>query len=265
MISKTKNFLTIDKKSNFKKFSINNLHFISYKRNIGKKLNVMINRIIINYPKNNISNSINFFSKQENYSNPADKFILKKIFYYESGKEIFKGFINSFLEEKEKIKNLFQITPVLEPLKIDGKKYAFDLSFKNEKDQYVCCLIQNHYEENFLNKCYYYAARRQIYELDYEVNLAKIRPVILLSVLNFNLFPEHKNHISIFEFGCKENYSKLQNLKMIFIELPKFHLDVNDKRGFEWCKYLTYGDQKETYDKNVKYAQKIYRFYNRIE
>jgi len=206
-----------------------------------------------------------FFSKQESYKNPADKFVLKKIFYYESGKEPFRNFINSFLSEKDRITTLSQISPVLEPLKIDGKKYSFDLSFRDDKNRYVCALVQNHFEENFLQKCYYYAARRQIYEQDYEVNFNLIRPVILISILNFIAFPDQHKHISTFEFGCAEAHFNMDYLKMIFIELPKFHLDVTDKRGFEWCKYLAYGDSKESTDKDVKNAQKIYKFYNRNE
>lgn len=227
--------------------------------------------IAIKTPKKSFNTNTKYFSKQENYSNPADKFILKKIFYYESGKEPFRNFINCFLKEKDQIANLVAISPVLEPLKIDGKKYTFDLSFKDDKNRYVCALIQNHYEENFLQKCYYYAARRQIYEQDYKVNFGLIRPVIFISILNFVVFPENNNnnnqgHISTFDFKCNEAACfNLDNLKMIFIELPKFHLDVADKRGFEWCKYLAYGDFKESSDKDVKNAQKIFRYYNRVE
>jgi len=220
---------------------------------------------LITFQKKVFNTNTKFFSKQENYANPADKFILKKIFYYESGKESFRNLINSFLEEKDRITNLSPISPVLEPLKIDGKKYTFDLSFKDDKNRFVCALIQNNYEENFLEKCYYYASRRQIYEQDFEINFNCIRPLILISILNFIVFPEHVNHISTFEFGCSESNMKLDNLKMIFVELPKFNLDTKDKRGFEWCKYLAYGDLKESSDKDVKNAQKIYKFYNRIE
>jgi len=173
-----------------------------------------------------------------------------------------KSFI---MKVEDKIEQLFPISPVMEPLKIDGKKYTFDLSFKDEKNRFVCGLIQNHYEENFLKKCYYYACRRQIYELDFEIDLNKVEPLILIAVVNFKIFDNNNNHINILDLYNEDKSIKMNNIKFIFIEIPKFHLDVVDRRGFEWCKYLAYGDQKESNDKNVKHAQKIYRFYNRME
>lgn len=165
------------------------------------------------------------------------------------------------------MKTLSIISPVLEPFTLDGKKCSFDFSFKDDKNRFIVGLVQNHFQKDFYNKCLYFASRRLLYDLDFEINYEKINSVIFLAIVNFNIFTDTENHISILEL-MHQNDKKLllnSNIKMIFIELPKFHLDSHDLMGFDWCRYLAYGDKFETNDIHIKYAQKIYKFYNKLK
>jgi len=78
-----------------------------------------------------------------------------------------------------------------------------------------------------------------------------LRQVICIVITNFEMFPNKKDYISfhkIMDVKTKENV--FSDLSFVFIELPKFSNQSENKDLEEWCDFLKNATNYESFDTN---------------
>jgi len=159
------------------------------------------------------------------FINPKTDYAFKKIFGSSESKEILISFLNALIYEgNPTIEDLEIINPNLPP-KLEGLKDSYlDVKAKLRDGTLVIIEMQVLNVQSFGKRVLYNAAKTYAFQLEAAQGYRMLKPVIALTITDFEMFPNSPEFISRFVFKeVKTNLTYPENeLDLVFVELPKF-------------------------------------------
>ena len=162
---------------------------------------------------------------QDRYINPYTDFGFKKLFGTELNKDLLISFLNALLHKQERIKDVTYLnTEHLGSAEYD-RRAVFDVYCENERGEKFLVEMQRGEQQFFKDRSVFYSTfpiREQAVrgrEWNYE-----LKRVYTVGILNFcidNTDGPYIREIQLMDTKSKEVF--YDKLKMIFIEMPKFH------------------------------------------
>ena len=159
------------------------------------------------------------------YLNPGNDVSFKKLFGTEDHKPLLISFLNAVLqlEGKRKIKEVSLLPQEQSPLLKDLKKSILDVKCTDERNIQYIVEMQNDYVPDFAKRTQFYLAHSYVMQAASGSKYVELKPVILLAIANYGLFPEKEKVISYHRTLDAETLEHdLQDMSYVFVELPKF-------------------------------------------
>ncbi|MEZ2316886.1 Rpn family recombination-promoting nuclease/putative transposase [Microcoleus sp.] len=179
------------------------------------------------------------------FINPKTDYAFKKIFGSSESKDILISFLNAMIYDgNPTIEDLEIINPNLPP-QVEGlKDSSLDVKAKLADDTLVIIEMQVLNVESFGQRILYNAAKTYASQLQKGQGYRMLKPVIALTITDFEMFKNSNNLISRFVY--KEEVSNLpypdNDLKLVFVELPKFTKTVDQLETLadKWLYFMKY-------------------------
>jgi len=159
------------------------------------------------------------------FINPKTDYAFKKIFGSSESKDILISFLNALIYEgNPTIEDLEIINPNLPP-KVEGLKDSYlDVKAKLNNGTLVIIEMQVLNVQSFGKRVFYNAAKTYAFQLQAAQGYRLLKPVIALTITDFEMFPESEDFSSRFVLKeVNKNFTYPENdLDLVFVELPKF-------------------------------------------
>ncbi|MCP2732231.1 Rpn family recombination-promoting nuclease/putative transposase [Limnofasciculus baicalensis] len=180
-----------------------------------------------------------------NFINPKTDYAFKKIFGSSESQDILKSFLNALIYEgKSIIKKLEIIDPNLPP-RVQGLKDTYlDVRAFLNNDTIAIIEMQVLNVQSFDQRVLFNAAKTYSCQLQKGEGYRMLKPVIALTITDFEMFPNSENVISRFVY--KEETTNLiytkNDMKLIFVELPKFKRELAELETLadKWIYFMKY-------------------------
>ena len=160
------------------------------------------------------------------FINPKTDFAFKRIFGSSESKNILKSFLNALIYEgKPVIEDLEIIDPAL-GAKIAGLKDTYlDVKAKINQGKTVIIEMQVLNVSAFAKRVIYNAAKTYVTQLGKGEGYSKLKPVIALTITDFEMFENTPKVISHFVFQERDDFFEYPDpeIELFFVELPKFN------------------------------------------
>ncbi len=165
------------------------------------------------------------------FLDPMSDIAFKKLFGDQAKSEIVISFLNSILgrQEGEKIVSVVIITdPYNNPDTKWLKTSIVDVRCVDQSGKNYIIELQVESQDDYPERSQYYAALAMARQLKIGGEYGSVMPVIFVGVLDFNLFddPAYLSHHKI--LNTKTYVHSLQHLEFHFIELQKFHKNIDE-------------------------------------
>jgi predicted transposase/invertase (TIGR01784 family) len=178
-----------------------------------------------------------------NFLDVKTDYAFKKVFGSDTSKDILISFLNALVydNKKVKIKDLTIADPYNIPM-IKGIKDTFvDVKTVLDDDTKVIIEMQVLNHAGFEKRVLYNAAKNYSVQLNRSEEYHLLNPVIALTIVDFDMFPNSKEVTTNFQLIEKEqliNYN--DDIELIFIELPKFNKDINNLKDIkdQWIYFV---------------------------
>jgi predicted transposase/invertase (TIGR01784 family) len=179
------------------------------------------------------------------FINPKTDYAFKKIFGSSESKDILISFLNAMIYDgNPTIADLEIIKPNLPP-RVEGLKDTYlDVKAKLADGTLVIIEMQVLNVESFGKRVLYNAAKTYALQLQKGEGYRMLRPVIALTLTDFEMFKNSDRLISRFVY--KEETTNLKytdnNIELIFVELPKFtkQVDQLETLADKWIYFMKY-------------------------
>ncbi|WP_341733071.1 Rpn family recombination-promoting nuclease/putative transposase [Microcoleus sp. EPA2] len=159
------------------------------------------------------------------FINPKTDYAFKKIFGSSESKDILISFLNALIYEgNPTIEDLEIINPNLPP-KVEGLKDSYlDVKAQLNNGTLVIIEMQVLNVQSFGKRVFYNAAKTYAFQLQAAQGYRLLKPVIALTITDFEMFPESEDFSSRFVLKeVNKNFTYPENdLDLVFVELPKF-------------------------------------------
>ncbi len=179
------------------------------------------------------------------FINPKTDYAFKKIFGSSESKDILISFLNAMIYDgNSTIQDLEIINPNLPP-QVEGlKDSSLDVKAQLADGTIVIIEIQILNVESPDKRVLYNANKTYASQLQRGQGYRMLKPVIALTITDFEMFKNSNNLIS--KFVYKEENSNLpypdNDIKLIFVELPKFTKSVDQLETLadKWLYFMKY-------------------------
>lgn len=179
------------------------------------------------------------------FINPKTDYAFKKIFGSSESKDILISFLNAMIYDgNPTIADLEIINPNLPP-RVEGLKDTYlDVKAKLADGTLVIIEMQVLNVESFGKRVLYNAAKTYAFQLQKGEGYRMLKPVIALTLTDFEMFPNSEQVISRFIY--KEASTNLiytdNNIELVFVELPKFTKEVDQLETIadKWIYFMKY-------------------------
>jgi len=179
------------------------------------------------------------------FINPKTDYAFKKIFGSSESKDILISFLNAMIYDGHPtIADLEIINPNLPP-RVEGLKDTYlDVKAKLADGTLVIIEMQVLNVESFGKRVLYNAAKTYAFQLQKGEGYRMLKPVIALTLTDFEMFPNSEQLISRFIY--KEASTNLiytdNNIELVFVELPKFTKEVDQLETLadKWIYFMKY-------------------------
>lgn len=160
-----------------------------------------------------------------NYINPTMDIVIRYLFGTQERKDLLLSLINAVQEESgfPKIAEIEIIDPTLLPRWKDEKLSIIDMHAIDEHGHQYDIEVQSANERGFRERMLYYWARMYGDQLEKGSDYWKLRPVILIGLLDFDLFPDEPRYHLCFaptEIG-RPDLRLTPHMVMHFLQLPR--------------------------------------------
>ena len=194
---------------------------------------------------------------------PKIDFVFKKIFGAENNKLVLIDFLNSAINDEDKIVDVELKNTDIEKEFLDSKFSRLDIKAITDKKEHVNIEIQVKNEYNMIQRSLYYWSRMYSEQIGNGENYNKLQRTICINILGFKYLDneEYHNVYRLKEVDRNEELTDLMELH--FIELPKFEetedCDENDALA-KWIEFLKEPESNivrklELEDKAIKKAK----------
>lgn len=185
------------------------------------------------------------------FISPKTGFAFKKIFGSTDSKDILISFLNALLYAGEPtIKDLEIIDPYSASKVRTLKDTYLDVKAQITGNKTVIIEMQVLNVAAFDKRVLYNAAKAYSTQLKSGEGYSKLQPVIALIITDFEMFENRNKVISHFVFKEKEELFDYPNqeLEMVFVELPKFHKDLDELETLtdKWVYFMKNTSNLET-------------------
>ncbi len=165
------------------------------------------------------------------YLNPTNDVSFRKLFGTEKHKPLLISFLNSILvlEGERKIKKVEFLSKDQAPLIKQTKTSILDIKCTDERNVQYIVEMQNKSIPAFVKRTQFYVAHSYVTQFPAGSEYIELKPIILLAIANYELFPDKKQVISYHRTLDVDTFENdLKDLSYVFIELPKFIKNQND-------------------------------------
>ncbi len=165
------------------------------------------------------------------FATPLLDSTFKLVFGEKKHKQVTIDFLNDLLErtgQLNEIKDIYFMHQELAARRFDDKKSILDINCTDAQNHQFIIEIQRRSEDFFDYRLFYYAASllsRQLQETD---PYSQLKPVIILGILNFKLYPDFDEPVS-HHMMCNMSTGK-QSIPLVelhIVELGKFNKKVD--------------------------------------
>ncbi|MEM7175970.1 MAG: Rpn family recombination-promoting nuclease/putative transposase [Chlamydiota bacterium] len=159
------------------------------------------------------------------YLNPGNDVSFKKLFGTSDHKPLLISFLNAILELEgtRKIKEVELLPQEQSPLLRDLKKSILDVKCTDERNIQYIVEMQNNNVPDFAKRAQFYLADSYVMQASSGSKYVELKPVILLAIANYDLFPEKERVVSYHKTLDVETLERdLKDMSYVFVELPKF-------------------------------------------
>ena len=163
------------------------------------------------------------------FINPKTNYAFKKIFGSSESKEILISFLNALIYEGNSTIEDLEIINQNLPRQLEGLKDTYlDVTAKLDDGTLVIIQILVLNVQYSGNRVLYNAATTYAFQLQKGGGYRMLKPLIALTITDFEMFRNSPNLISRFVYKEVEsnlNYPE-DAINLVFIELPKFHKEA---------------------------------------
>jgi predicted transposase/invertase (TIGR01784 family) len=183
-------------------------------------------------------------------------FAFKKVFGSKDSKPRLISFLNAVVEFNDGclITDLEIVDPYNIP-KLKGMKESFvDVKAVLNDESTVIIEMQVLNHEGFEKRVLYNAAKNYSIQLDKGEQFHLLKPVIALSIVNFEMFDDNDDLINAFKLINKKHLTTYSDdIELIFIELKKFTKTQEDCQGIQddWIFFLKNAGDLSMIPKNL--------------
>src|SRR3990167_2528062 len=159
------------------------------------------------------------------YLNPTNDVSFRKLFGTEKHKPLLISFLNSVLslEGERKIKEVKLLPKDQAPLIKQTKASVLDIKCTDERNIQYIVEMQNKSVPGFVKRTQFYIAHSYVSQFPEGSDYIELKPVILLAIANYLLFPSKEKVISYHKTLDTHTFEHdLEGMSFVFIELPKF-------------------------------------------
>ena len=185
------------------------------------------------------------------FINPKTDFAFKKIFGSTNSQDILISFLNALIYDGQPIiQDLQIIDPYLAATVIGIKDSYLDVRAQITGNKTVIIEMQVLNVAAFEKRVIYNLAKTYANQLQIRDSYPRLKPVIALTITDFEMFQEQPNVISHFIFKEKEklfDYPDLE-VEMFFVELPKFKKELDELTTLtdKWIYFMKHTPDLET-------------------
>ena len=179
------------------------------------------------------------------FINPKTDYAFKKIFGSDESKDILISFLNALIYEgNSTIQDLEIINPNLPP-RVQGLKDTYlDVKAKLNDGTLVIIEMQVLNVQSFGKRVIFNAAKTYAFQLQAGEGYRMLKPVIALTITDFEMFQERDELISHFIYREKNDsdiYPE-NEIELVFIELPKFTKELHQLETLtdKWIYFIKY-------------------------
>ena len=205
------------------------------------------------------------------FLDPKNDVAFKKIFGTEKNKDILIHFLNDMLTFKEKasIKEVAFLKTIQDPETAAKKTSIVDILCKDEKGNQYIVEMQVAKEKGFEKRAQYYASKAYIFQVHVGGEYHDLKEVIFLAISDFIMFPKKETFKSDHITLDKDNYEHdLQDFSFTFLELPKFHKDIEELSDIveKWAYFFKHAEKtsEEDLKKIIGHDQIIEKAYDEL-
>jgi predicted transposase/invertase (TIGR01784 family) len=181
------------------------------------------------------------------FLDPRNDIVFKKVFGSEEHKAITISFLNSILEYSgPRLITEIQFLNTEQPPVADKKKdSALVVLCTDQSDNRYIVEIQVDTAKEFFKRLLYYWAKTYVLQLGEREEYYKLKPVIAIAVLDYEMFPRKKHYKSTHQLlDIKTHERDVKDMDFVFIELKKFEkseseLETAEDRWIYFIKQIT--------------------------
>ena len=202
-----------------------------------------------------------------NFINPKTDYAFKKIFGSSESKDILISFLNAMIYEGNSIiADLEIINPNLPPIVQGLKDTYLDVKAKLTDGTLVIIEMQVLNVQSFGKRVLYNAAKTYAFQLQAGEGYRMLKPVIALTITDFEMFANSSNLISRFVY--KEVNTNLvypeNEIDLVFIELPKFTKEQHQLETLtdKWIYFIKYARSLTSVPEEMVNIPEIYKAFD---
>lgn len=198
------------------------------------------------------------------FINPKTDYAFKKIFGSTESKDILISFLNALIfEGNSTIEDLEIINPNLPP-KIQGLKDTYlDVRATLNDGTLVIIEMQVLNVQSFGKRVLFNAAKTYAFQLQAGEGYRMLKPVIALTITDFEMFADRDKLISRFVYREKsEGWRYPDNdLELVFVELPKFTKELNQLETIteKWIYFIKFARSLTSIPENMNDIPELHR------
>jgi predicted transposase/invertase (TIGR01784 family) len=202
-----------------------------------------------------------------NFINPKNDYAFKKIFGSSESKDILISFLNAMIYEGNSIiEDLEIINPNLPPIVQGLKDTYLDVKAKLTDGTLVIIEMQVLNVQSFGKRVLYNAAKTYAFQLQAGEGYRMLKPVIALTITDFEMFANSSNLISRFVY--KELHTNLKypenDVDLVFIELPKFQKEQHQLETLtdKWIYFIKYARSLTSVPEEMDIVPEIHKAFD---
>jgi len=198
------------------------------------------------------------------FINPKTDYAFKKIFASAESKDILISFLNALVYDgNATIQDLEIVNPNLPP-KLEGLKDTYlDVRATLNDATLVIIEMQVLNVQSFGKRVLFNAAKTYAFQLQAGEGYRMLKPVIALTIADFEMFPERDRLISRFVYREKsEGWPYPDNdIELVFIELPKFtkELDRLETIADKWIYFIKFARSLTAIPENMDNIPELHK------
>ena len=166
------------------------------------------------------------------FLDPKNDLAFRRIFGTERHKDILNRFINDILglEDDYQVKNVQFLSTILDAEVPSEKQVIVDVLCTDQRGAQILIEMQVAKEADFIKRVQFYAGRAYSKQARAGGKYKHLKEVIVISIVNFILFPEDEDYRSDYALLNVKTYKRdLKDYYFTFLELPKFHKTREDQ------------------------------------